>query len=126
MSFNATVFLTAKVWIPWVLFAVLLIGVLIAVILYLKNRPKGLAEVKAQLRDTEAQTREFHAQLQVERVKREEAERARAAFELALLESTHKARVAELTAKEKADYEKIKDDPQAGAAYMRRFLGLDS
>ncbi len=125
MPFNAAVFLSAKVWVPWVLFAVLLIGVLIAVILYLKNRPKGLAEVKAQLKDTEAQLREFHARLVVEQAAREKAERARADLQLALLESTYAIKIKQLTAKEKADYEKVKNDPEAGAAYMRRFLGLD-
>jgi hypothetical protein len=123
MSFNATVFLNAK-WVPWLLFGVLLIGVLVAVIVYLKNRPKGLAEVKARLRDTEAQAREYHAQLQIERVARERVERERAAFELALLESTHKARIERLSAKEKADYDKVKKNPGSGVAHMRKLLGL--
>lgn len=126
MAFNATVFLSVKVWLPWVLFGVLLIGVLIAVIVYLKNRPKGLAEVEARLRQSEAESKALQAKLIVARVEREKAESERASFELALLESTHKARIKMLTAKEKSEYDKVKNDPESGVAHMRKLLGLDS
>lgn len=125
MSFNAFL-LATSVWLPWLLFGLLLIGVLIAVIVYLRNRPKGISEIKAKLKESEAATREYQASLAEAKVRLKEAEKAKAASDLALLEAKHVDKIKALTAKEKETYAVVKDDPEAGVDHMRKLLGLDS
>lgn len=117
---------SAGVIVPWVLLGVLSIGILAYAIYRIGNRPKGYAEIKANLRASEAQILRYHAELTARTLALKEAERKASAAKVKLLEAQHSDKLKALGAKERQEYEDAKADPQSGVDRMRKLLGLDS
>lgn len=127
MSFGLMVMaVAASVWVPWVIVGALVLLILIYVIVRLVNRPKGLAEVNAKLAEAEAKLQAMVARLKQEQTSKEMAERERAKAQLQLLESAHADKIKQLSEKERAEYEKAKDNPESGVDFMRSMLGIGS
>ena len=117
---------SASVIVPWALFGVLSVGVLAYTIYRLRNRPKGIGEIKANLAASEAQVEHYHAKLAAQAIRLQETEKLKASAEVKLLESAHSDKLKALSVKERREYEDAKADPQSGVDHMRKLLGLDS
>lgn len=117
---------SASLIVPWALFGLLLVGVLAYTIYRLKNRPKGLAQIKANLKASEAKVAKQHAEIKAAAIDLKVAERIKAEAEVKLLEAQHSDKLKALDTKERDEYEKAKDDPESGVDHMRKLLGLGS
>ena len=109
-------------WVGWIVLLLVIVGILIY-FLVIRKKPKNVAELEKQLAKFDKDLRDAKAQLVTKAVAEKKAEDSRAAMELELLELKHAKRLKELTAKEKADYEKAKADPQSGVDFMLDLLG---
>jgi len=89
-----------------------------------KKQPANLAEAKLKLREMEDSLTKANEAIVAGAKVRKEAERKSAAMELKYLEEKHKAGIEALEEKERADYEKAKEDPESGIDYMRDLLGI--
>jgi len=117
---------SASVIVPWALFGLLLVGVLAYTIYRLKNRPTGLAPIKANLKASEAKVDKYHAELAAKAYQLKEEARQNTEMQVKLLEAQHSDKLKALGNKERQEYEKAKKDPQSGVDHMRKLLGLGS
>lgn len=107
-------------WLPWVLFGL----TVIAVLLYFIFKPKNLSleETKSKLKDLEELARTQKNDLIKERVLRVNAEKAQAKTELEFLESTYKKQLEDLSLEERRAYEKAKSNPKSGVDFINNLL----
>lgn len=110
-------------WLGWILMLTASTGFLLYFVLR-KKQPANLAEAKLKLREMEDSLTKANEAIVAGAKVRKEAERKSAAMELKYLEEKHKAGIEALEEKERADYEKAKEDPESGIDYMRDLLGI--
>lgn len=118
--------MTWKVWLPWVLVALLVVALLIWIIIWIRKKPEGIKLIEAKLDMRKKQVNVLKEALEAEQRARKKAERQRAEHELAFLEEQHKDQIKALGDKERDELEKAKKDPESGAEYMRDLLGIGS
>lgn len=104
----------------------LIVGLLVLTIILIRKKPEGIKLIEDKLDFREKQINALKAELEAEKLAREKAEKQRAENELALLEEQYKDQIKALGDKERDEFEKAKKDPESGAEYMRRLLGIGS
>lgn len=111
-----------KIFVPWLLFGVTVIGILIYIIYTIRNRPKGLSELKAEIKRLETENKEYRLKVIEDGVKLKNAEKEKAKLELDSLEKENQETLAKLSEEKKREFEKAKKDPRSGIDYINSLL----
>lgn len=108
-------------WLPWILLLLLIIGIILYTIF--KPKPKTMTQLQNKVKELEELARNQKNELVAEKVKKNNAEKAQAKAELALLEKSYAKQLEDLSLQERKNYEKAREDPKSGVDFIKSLLG---